>query len=428
MIQIAASGRNDTKQGGGNPLDTMGLNFDPRETRSADQRAADLARELPRLIARAQQAPAMARMLAGVDPAAVTTPEALAALPVLRKSELTGAQAAAAPFGGFTPAAAAEFEHVFQSPGPIYEPGRISHDWWRLGRFLHATGIGRGDIVQNCFSYHFVPAGMMFENAARAVGAAVFPAGTGQTELQVRAARDIGCTAYAGTPDYLKVILDKADEMGVTLGFTKAAVGGGALFPSLRQYYADRGITCRQCYATADLGNVAYETDALEGMIIDEGVLVEIVRPGTGDPLPHGEVGEVVVTSLNPDYPLVRFATGDLSAIMPGVSPCGRTNLRIKGWMGRADQTTKIKGMFVRPEQVAALVSRHEEVARARVVASRDGEMDVMTVLIETRAANPKLYESSILDTLKMRGRVELVPPGSLPNDGKVIEDQRSYD
>lgn len=406
----------------------MGQYFDPKETRSADQRAADLATALPLLIARAQQAPAMARMLAGVDAAAITSVASLATLPVLRKSELTGAQAEAAPFGGFTPAAAAEFEHVFQSPGPIYEPGRTSADWWRLGRFLHATGIGRGDIVQNCFSYHFVPAGMMFENAARAVGAAVFPAGTGQTELQVRAARDIGCTAYAGTPDYLKVILDKADEMGVSLGIAKAAVGGGALFPSLRQYYADRGITCRQCYATADLGNVAYETDAMEGMVIDEGVIVEIVRPGTGDPVAHGEVGEVVVTSLNPDYPLVRFATGDLSAIMDGSSPCGRTNLRIKGWMGRADQTTKIKGMFVRPEQVAAFVSRHEEVARARVVASRDGEMDVMTVQIETRAANPKLYESTILDTLKMRGKVELVPPGSLPNDGKVIEDQRSYD
>jgi len=273
-----------------------------------------------------------------------------------------------------------------------------------------------------------VPAGMMFENAARAVGAAVLPAGTGQTELQVRAAKDIGTTAYAGTPDYLKIILDKADEMGERLAITKAVVGGGALFPSLRQYYADRGITCRQCYATADLGNVAYETDALDGMVIDEGVIVEIVRPGTADPVPHGEVGEVVVTTLNRDYPLVRFATGDLSAIMEGTSACGRTNLRIKGWMGRADQTTKIKGMFVRPEQVADLVSRHEEVARARVTASREGEMDVMTVHIETRASNPALYEQSVLDTLKLRGKVELVPPGTLPNDGKVIEDLRSYE
>jgi phenylacetate-CoA ligase len=402
--------------------------FDDLETRSADARAADLARALPCQIARAKATPGMASALAGVDAAAITSIEALAGLPVLRKSELTGAQADAAPFGGFTALHKAEFEHVFQSPGPIYEPGRTTDDWWRAGRFLHALGVGRGDIVQNCFSYHLVPAGMMFENAARAVGAAVLPAGTGQTELQVRAARDIGTTVYAGTPDFLKIILDKADEMGVKLAITRAAVGGGALFPSLRQEYADRGVTCRQCYATADLGNVAYETAALEGMVIDEGVIVEIVRPGTGDPVAHGEVGEVVVTTLNPDYPLIRFATGDLSAIMPGVSPCGRTNLRIKGWMGRADQTTKIKGMFVRPEQVAAFVSRHEEVSRARVVATREGEKDVMTVLIETRAANPKLYEDTLLDTLKLRGKVELVPPGTLPNDGKVIEDLRSYD
>ena len=406
----------------------MSTYYDQLETRSADQRAADLARLLPEQIARAKALPGMKAALADVDAASVGSIEALAALPVLRKSELTGAQAEAAPFGGYAVHAAAGFDHVFQSPGPIYEPGKSSHDWWRLGRFVHALGVGRGDIVQNCFSYHLVPAGMMFENAARAVGAAVLPAGTGQTELQVRAARDIGTTAYAGTPDFLKVILDKADEMGMALKISRAAVGGGALFPSLRQFYADRGITCRQCYATADLGNIAYETEALEGMVIDEGVIVEIVRPGTGTPVPHGEVGEVVVTTLNPDYPLIRFATGDLSAILPGTSPCGRSNLRIKGWMGRADQTTKIKGMFVRPEQVAAFVSRHEEVSRARVIATREGEMDVMTVRIETRAANPKLYENTLLDTLKLRGKVELVPPGTLPNDGKVIEDLRSYD
>ncbi|MCA2014129.1 phenylacetate--CoA ligase family protein [Pararhodobacter sp. CCB-MM2] len=406
----------------------MSKNFDTLETRTADQRAADLARDLPQLIARAQATAGMGATLAGIDAAAITSIEALAALPVLRKSALVASQASTPPFGGFASLAVAEFDHVFQSPGPIYEPGRAQPDWWRLGRFLTASGVGKGDIVQNCFSYHLVPAGMMFENAARAVGAAVLPAGTGQTELQVRAAKDIGTTAYAGTPDYLKIILDKADEMGERLAITKAVVGGGALFPSLRQFYADRGITCRQCYATADLGNVAYETDALDGMVIDEGVIVEIVRPGTGDPVPHGEVGEVVVTTLNRDYPLVRFATGDLSAIMAGTSPCGRTNLRIKGWMGRADQTTKIKGMFVRPEQVADLVSRHEEVARARVIATREGEMDAMTVKIETRASNPALYEQSVLDTLKLRGKVELVPHGSLPNDGKVIEDLRSYE
>ena len=297
-----------------------------------------------------------------------------------------------------------------------------------MGRFLHAGGIGKGDIVQNCFGYHLTPAGMMFENGARAVGAAVLPAGTGQTDLQVRAAADVGTTAYAGTPDYLKVILDRAAEMGVTLKIAKAAVGGGALFPSLRKEYADRGISCLQCYATADLGNIAYESPAMEGMIVDEGVIVEIVRPGTGDPVPEGEVGEVVVTTLNPDYPLIRFATGDLSAVMAGQSPCGRTNLRIKGWMGRADQTTKIKGMFVRPEQVADLVARHAEVARARVVATRDGEMDAMTVMIESDSGDAAPYEKSVLDVLKLRGKVQIVPRGSLPNDGKVIEDQRVYD
>jgi phenylacetate-CoA ligase len=318
--------------------------------------------------------------------------------------------------------------HVFQSPGPIYEPGGVTADWWRMGRFLHACGIGRGDIVQNCFSYHLVPAGMIFENGARAVGARVLPAGTGQTELQARAAHDVGVTAYAGTPDYLKVILDKAEEMGLPLRISKAAVGGGALFPSLRAEYAARGITCLQCYATADLGNIAYESAAQEGMIVDEGVIVEIVRPGTGTPVAPGEVGEVVVTSLNPDYPLLRFATGDLSAVMDGVSPCGRTNMRIKGWMGRADQTTKIKGMFVRPEQVAAFVAKHSEIARARVIATREGEADVMTVRIESEGGDVAGFAGSVTETLKLKGRVEIVPPGSLPNDGKVIEDLRSYD
>jgi len=323
---------------------------------------------------------------------------------------------------------AAGFSHVFQSPGPIYEPGGTDHDWWRVGRFLNACGIGQGDIVQNCFGYHLTPAGMIFENGVRAVGAAVLPAGTGQTELQVQAAHDIGVTAYAGTPDYLKVILDKADEMGVSLNITKAAVGGGALFPSLRQEYADRGIACLQCYATADLGNVAYESDAQEGLIVDEGVIIEIVTPGTGDPVAPGEVGELVVTTLNPDYPLIRFATGDLSAVLQGESPCGRTNLRIKGWMGRADQTTKIKGMFVRPEQVAALVSRHDDIVRARVVASREGEMDVMTVQIESDSIEPERFAGAVKDVLKLKGQIEIVAKGSLPNDGKVIEDLRSYD
>jgi phenylacetate-CoA ligase len=304
----------------------------------------------------------------------------------------------------------------------------VSHDWWRMGRFLHAVGIGSGDIVQNCFGYHLTPAGMIFESGARAVGAAVLPAGVGQTELQVRAAKDIGTTAYAGTPDYLKVILDAAEEAGVTLRITRAAVGGGALFPSLRAEYADRGILCLQCYATADLGNIAYESEAAEGMIVDEGVIVEIVRPGTGDPVAEGEVGEVVVTTLNPDYPLIRFATGDLSSVLPGESPCGRTNMRIKGWMGRADQTTKIKGMFVRPEQVAEFVARHDAVTKARVIATREGEKDVMTVQVEAPGADVEALGESVAAVLKLRGRVELVEPGSLPNDGKVIDDQRNYE
>ncbi|MBT3141809.1 phenylacetate--CoA ligase family protein [Phaeobacter gallaeciensis] len=402
--------------------------YDTLELRSDDERASDLARSLPEQIARAQSAPGYAGLLAGVDASAITSAADLVGLPVLRKSELSRAQAENAPFGGFTVKPATGFAHIFQSPGPIYEPGGVDHDWWRMGRFLHAAGIGQGDIVQNCFGYHLTPAGMIFENGARAVGAAVLPAGTGQTELQVNAARDVGCTAYAGTPDYLKVILDKADAMGVKLNFTKAAVGGGALFPSLRQEYADRGISCLQSYATADLGNIAYESAAMEGMIVDEHVIVEIVTPGTGTPVAPGEVGEVVVTSLNPDYPLIRFATGDLSAVLPGHSPCGRTNKRIKGWMGRADQTTKIKGMFVRPEQVAALVEKHDDIVRARVIAKRDGEMDTMTVQIESAGSDEMAYAKSVIEVLKLKAAIEVVAPGSLPKDGLVIEDQRKYD
>ena len=405
----------------------MGRFFDDLETRTPEARAADLAVALPAQIARAQALAGYGDKLNGVDAAAVTSVAALASLPVLRKSDLGAAQTAGNPFGGLTTRPAHGFAHVFQSPGPIYEPGDTAHDWWRMGRFLNACGIGAGDVVQNCFGYHLTPAGMIFESGARAVGAAVLPAGTGQTELQVIAARDVGTTAYAGTPDYLKVILDKADEMGVQLGITRAAVGGGALFPSLRQEYAARGITCLQCYATADLGNIAYESDAMEGMIVDEGVIVEIVTPGTGNPVAPGQVGEVVVTTLNPDYPLIRFATGDLSAVMEGASPCGRTNTRIKGWMGRADQTTKIKGMFVRPEQVAQLVAKHDEILRARVIAGREGEMDVMTVQIEADGGSKDAFAASVVEVLKMKGAVEVVAPGSLPNDGKVIEDQRSY-
>jgi phenylacetate-CoA ligase len=409
---------------------TMKKFFDDLEQRAADARAADQLKMLRVQIDRARALPGGS----GLPENPLDDLGDLARLPILRKQALLEAQAPGRPFGGHA-GRPEGFAHVFQSPGPIYEPGGVSQDWWRFGRFLHAAGIGAGDIVQNCFSYHMTPAGMMFENGARAVGATVFPAGTGQTELQARAAHDIGCTAYAGTPDYLMAILEAADAAELPLRFSKACVSGGALFASLREAYADRGITCLQCYGTADLGHIAFESmppdfpaSAPEGLIVDEGVIVEIVRPGTGIPVPEGEVGEVVVTTLNPDYPLIRFATGDLSAILPGESPCGRTNTRIRGWMGRADQTTKIKGMFVRPEQVAEFVARHPEVARARVIAQRDGERDVMVVQVETEACEPERYAASIAEVMKLRGEVELVAPGNLPNDGKVIDDQRSYD
>lgn len=395
--------------------------YDDLETRSpADRETAQLQRLLVQIekVAAAQNS-----CLIGGDK--VRALSDLPHLPVLRKSDLVKWQAENPPFGGIP---VQNITHVFQSPGPIYEPGGSSHDWWRLGRFLHACGIGPDDTVQNCFGYHLTPAGSIFENGARAVGARVLPAGTGQTELQVQAAAAVGVTAYAGTPDYLKVMLDKADELGIKLEISKAAVSGGALFPSLRDYYTDRDITCLQAYATADLGNIAYETTPGEGLIVDEGVIVEIVTPGTGDPVPAGEVGEVVVTSLNPDYPLIRFATGDLSAVMEGQSPCGRTNMRIKGWMGRADQTTKIKGMFVRPEQVAALVARFDGLDRARVIADRDGEADVMEVQCEGTELDANALSDAIRDLLKLKGNVTVCDPGTLPRDGLVIEDRRTYD
>ena len=402
--------------------------FDDLETRSSDQRSTENSALLKDIIKLAVTLDGYKATLGSVDLTTFASLEDLQFLPVLRKSELSEKQVKGNLLGGYSAKELFNFAHIFQSPGPIYEPGGISHDWWRIGRFLHALNIGNGDIVHNCFGYHLTPAGMIFESGARAVGAAVVPAGVGQTELQVRAASDIGSNVYTGTPDYLKIILDKADEMGENLSFDRAAVGGGALFPSLRQEYADRGIVCRQNYATADLGNIAYESEALDGMIVDEGVIVEIVTPGTGNPVPTGEVGEVVVTSLNADYPLIRFATGDLSALMEGISPCGRTNIRIKGWMGRADQTTKIKGLFVRPEQVANLVSSHKDIQRARVIATREGEIDVMTVKIETDHQDPAIFDASISSTLKLKGNVELVSPGSLPRDGIVIEDLRDYE
>ncbi len=402
--------------------------FDALETRTADQRLDENLAALRVQVAQAKTLSGYQESLSSVGADGILSLDDLAKLPILRKSDLSNAQKPGQALGGYNARALSDFAHIFQSPGPIYEPGGVEHDWWRMGRFAHAAGVGKGDIVQNCFGYHLTPAGMIFESGARAVGAAVLPAGVGQTDLQVRAAVDVGTTAYAGTPDYLKVILDKAVEMGERLSITKAVVGGGALFPSLRQEYADRGIACLQCYATADLGNIAYESPAMEGMIVDEGVIVEIVTPGTGTPVPEGEVGEVIVTTLNPDYPLIRFATGDLSAVLSGQSPCGRTNMRIKGWMGRADQTTKIKGMFVRPEQVAVLVASHEAITRARVIATREGDMDAMTVQIETSAGEASVFEDLVKTHLKLKGTIEIFPVGSLPRDGLVIEDQRKYD
>ena len=404
--------------------------FDNLETRSGDERANDLSKQLAAQIENAKKnSKAFKQILKEVDHTDISSIEDLRSLPVLRKSELVRLQAENPPLGGLIVGSVQDLNQIFQSPGPIYEPGMTKKDWWRSARALNATGIGKGDIVQNCFSYHFTPAGMLSEQGILAVGATVFPSGTGQTELQARAACEIGVTAYIGVPDFLQIILDKGDELGLDLSkVKKALVGGGPLFPKTRQNYKDRGILCLQNYGTADLGNVAYETLPDAPMVVDEGVIVEIVTPGTGIPVAEGEIGEVLVTSLNPDYPLIRFATGDLSAIAPGKSECGRTNMRIVGWRGRADQTTKIKGMFVRPEQVADLVGRSSEIKKARVNVTRSDNNDVMTVLLEIEGDVNKDYSSMVKDILKLKGDVELVTPGSLPNDGKVIDDKRTFD
>jgi len=404
--------------------------YDKLETRSDAERADSIASKLPIQIRNAKEnSTAFSEILKDVNPGDIKSIEDLPKLPVLRKSELVKLQSENPPLGGLIAGNVNKLDQIFQSPGPIYEPGMVKHDWWRSGRALKAAGIGEGDIVQNCFSYHFTPAGMLSEQGILAVGATVFPAGTGQTELQARAAAEIGVTAYIGVPDFLQIILDKGEELELDLSkIKKALVGGGPLFPKTRQAYKDRGIICLQNYGTADLGNVAYETVADAPMVVDEGVLVEIVTPGTGDPVPEGEIGEVLVTTLNPDYPLIRFATGDLSAVAPGKSECGRTNMRIVGWRGRADQTTKIKGMFVRPEQVADLVARHSEIIKARVNVSRSENNDVMDVLLEIEKGSSADYENSVKEILKLKGNVQIVSPGDLPNDGKVIDDQRTFD
>jgi len=394
-------------------------NLDQLETRSADEREADQLAQLLPLLARINASEGSC--LTGADK--VQSLADLRHLPVLRKSDLSKWQAEHPPFGGIPTNGVTR---LFQSPGPIYEPGGSTPDWWRFGRFLRSLGIGAGDVVQNTFSYHFTPAGAMFESAAMAVGAQVFAAGPGQTELQVQAAADLGVTVYAGTPDYLGAILTKADEMGVDLShITKAAVSGGPLFPAVRAVYAARGITCLQCYGTADVGHIAYETLADAPMVVDEGAIVEIVTPGTGDPVADGEVGEVVVTALNPDYPLVRFATGDLSAVVPGLSDCGRTNMRLAGWKGRADQATKVKGMFVRPEQVARLVERHPEIHRARIEVGHDGKTDTMLVKLETDGTDVDAYAASISEVLKLRGEVQTVSLGGCRRVDNKIADLR---
>lgn len=423
----------------------MNKHYDALETRDSVQREIALMAALPGHVAQAQRlAPAFAEILKGVDAAQVNSRAALAKLPVTRKHELLARQHAARaaapgrdPFGGFAAVGWRGLlrdrgaRRVYQSPGPIYEPEGGAADYWRSARAFAAAGFEAGDLVHNCFSYHLTPGAWIMEAGAQALGCAVFPGGTGNTEQQLAALADLQPVAYAGTPSFLKILVEKASEAGQKLSITKALVSGEAFPPSLRDWLAERGIAGYQCYATADAGLIAYETAAREGLVLDEGIVLEIVRPGTGDPLPEGEVGEVVVTVLNPDYPLIRFGTGDLSAILPGACPTGRTNTRIRGWLGRADQTTKVRGMFVHPGQIAEIVKRYPEVVRARLVVAGEMANDRMTLKVETDCSGPGELALRIADTIrdvtKLRGEVEMVLPGTLPNDGLVIQDTRSY-
>jgi phenylacetate-CoA ligase len=410
--------------------------YDKLEIRDPAERERDLLAALPKQIAQAQTAaPAFAKILDGVKPGDITTREALSRLPVTRKTDLLELQKqrrADDPFGGFSAIGrGSRMPRVFASPGTIYEPEGEARDYWRTARALHAAGFRTGELIHNSFSYHMTPAGSIMESGARAIGCTVFAGGTGQTEQQLEAMADLKPEGYAGTPSFLKILLEKAEEKGLKLpSLTKALVSGEAFPPSLHDWIAAHGVKGTQCYATADLGLIAYETSAREGLVIDEGVLVEIVRPGTGDPVPDGEVGEIVVTTFNPDYPLVRFGTGDLSAVLAGTCPTGRTNKRIKGWLGRADQTTKVRGMFVHPSQVAEIARRFPEIQRARLVVSGEMGDDQMTFRLECPGA-PAGLDARIADAVrevtKLRGTIELVAPGTLPNDGKVIEDARSY-
>ena len=419
----------------------MKTHMDALEARDPAAREAALLAALPGQIAHAQQnAPAFADILKNVNAADITSRAALAKLPVIRKYELLEKQKASravggSVFGGFSAVSyGQQMPRVFSSPGPLYEPEGLRPDYWRMARAISAAGFEPGELIHNCFSYHFTPAGSMMETGAHALGCTVFPGGIGQTEQQVQAMAELQPAGYIGTPSFLKIILEKAAEMGVALpSVKKALVSGEAFPPSLRDWMLERGVNAFQCYATADVGLIAYETSARQGLVVDEAVIVEIVRPGTGDPVPEGEVGELVITSLNPDYPLIRFGTGDLSAILVGTCPTGRTNQRIKGWLGRADQTTKVRGMFVHPGQVAEVVKRFPAALRARLVVQGEMANDSMALHVETTAASGAEAElklqiaEAIRDITKLRSEVHLVAPGSLANDGKVIEDARSY-
>jgi phenylacetate-CoA ligase len=416
----------------------MSTVYDALESRDPSAREKDLLSALPALIARAKQASGWSAILKDINPADINSRTALAQLPVTRKSALKDIQKAALPFGGLNVTPVDKLSRIFMSPGPIFDPEGRGDDWWRYARPLHALGVRGGDLIQNCFAYHFTPAGLMVEGGAAKLGCPVIPAGIGQTEMQVQAMTLLRPKAYVGTPSFLKIIIEKAQEMGEDIRSVRyALVGAEALPPSLRTWLNEHGVPhVLQTYGSADIGNIAYETlngdQVNPGMVLDETLMLEIVRPGTGEPVSDGEVGEVVITSFNPDYPLIRFATGDLSAVLTGISPCGRTNTRIKGWMGRADQTTKVRAMFVHPSQVADIVRRHPVILKARLVITGDMGNDEMTLHCEVAdtiaaSSHAETIVASIRDMTKLRGEVKFVGQGSLPNDGKVIDDARSY-
>lgn len=410
--------------------------YDALESREPGEREAALMAALPQIIAAAKnRSPAYRRLLAKVHPEDVVDRRTLAELPLTRKSELIDLQRQNPPFGGFVAAPMPSLRRVFMSPGPIYEPEGRGPDYWRFARALFAAGFRSGDLIHNSFSYHLTPAGAMAESGAEALGCPVIPAGTGQTEQQLRVISDLRPSGYVGTPSFLKVLLDRAanERVDVT-SLRRALVGAEALPAALRVEFRNRGLDVLQCYGTADVGIISFETvdpdgNICEGMVLDEGIILELVLPGTGEPVAAGEVGEVVVTTLTPEYPLIRFATGDLSAMLPGPSPCGRTNHRIKGWLGRADQTTKVRGMFVHPEQISEILRRHKSIIRARLVVDRPGATDEMTLLVEM--GEPAEDRACIAETLqaatKLRGTVTLVARDTLPADGKLIEDCRKF-